>query len=120
MSFLPLSPLSLLSFSLPPSLSLPLVVMGQFHHDNVVVLYGVISRIDPVMIVMEYLQNGSLDRYLQVSNITVSILVLIAYITVLMVVPNCVHSSTAVINYVLYYQFYLFIFFNLDVLEKFG
>ncbi|XP_019862227.1 PREDICTED: ephrin type-B receptor 1-B-like isoform X1 [Amphimedon queenslandica] len=40
-------------------------VMGQFHHDNVVVLYGVISRIDPVMIVMEYLQNGSLDRYLQ-------------------------------------------------------
>ncbi|XP_003391571.2 PREDICTED: ephrin type-A receptor 4a-like [Amphimedon queenslandica] len=39
--------------------------MGQFHHDNVVVLYGVISRIDPVMIVMEYLQNGSLDRYLQ-------------------------------------------------------
>ena len=59
-----------LSFSLPLSLSLfPLslpLVMGQFHHDNVVILYGVISRVDPVMIVMEYLPNGSLDRYLQV------------------------------------------------------
>lgn len=42
------------------------LVMGQFHHDNVVTLYGVISRVDPVMIVMEFLQNGSLDRYLQV------------------------------------------------------
>ena len=41
-------------------------VMGQFRHPNVVKLYGVISRVDPVMIVMEYLENGSLDRYLQV------------------------------------------------------
>lgn len=40
--------------------------MGQFNHPNVVKLYGIISRVDPVMIVMEYLEKGSLDRHLQV------------------------------------------------------
>lgn len=44
--------------------------MGQFNHPNVVKLYGIISRIDPVMIVMEYLEKGSLDRHLQVKYIT--------------------------------------------------
>ena len=42
------------------------VVMAQFKHPNVVKLYGSISRIDPIMIIMEYMDNGSLDRYLQV------------------------------------------------------
>ena len=42
------------------------LVMGQFNHPNVVKLYGIISRVDPVMIVMEYLEKGSLDRHLQV------------------------------------------------------
>ena len=40
--------------------------MAQFKHPNVVKLYGSISRIDPIMIIMEYMDNGSLDRYLQV------------------------------------------------------
>jgi serine/threonine protein kinase len=40
--------------------------MAQFRHPNVVELYGVVSRVDPVMIVMEFMNNGSLDRYLQV------------------------------------------------------
>ena len=40
--------------------------MAQFKHPNVVKLYGIISRIDPIMIIMEYMDNGSLDRYLQV------------------------------------------------------
>ncbi len=43
--------------------------MAQFHHPNVVKLYGIISRVDPIMIIMEYLDNGSLDRYLQVHTI---------------------------------------------------
>ena len=43
-------------------------VMGQFNHPNVVRLCGVVSRVDPVMLIMEFLENGSLDRYLKVSR----------------------------------------------------
>ena len=43
-------------------------VMGQFNHPNVVRLYGVVSRVDPVMLIMEFLEKGSLDRYLKVSR----------------------------------------------------
>lgn len=41
--------------------------MGQFTHPNVVKLYGVVTRVDPVMIIMEFLENGSLYHYLRVS-----------------------------------------------------
>ena len=42
--------------------------MGQFNHENVIKLYGVVTRVEPVMIVMEYMQNGSLYYYLKVSG----------------------------------------------------
>ena len=42
--------------------------MGQFTHPNVVKLYGVVTRVDPVMIIMEFLENGSLYHYLRVSH----------------------------------------------------
>ena len=54
--------------------------MGQFHHPNVVELYGVISRVEPVMIVMEFLHKGSLDRYLQVLCIDMRIIILLIII----------------------------------------
>lgn len=40
-------------------------IMGQFTHPNVVKLYGVVTRVDPVMIIMEFLENGSLYHYLR-------------------------------------------------------
>ena len=40
--------------------------MGQFNHTNVVKLCGVVTRAEPVMIVMEFLENGSLYYYLRV------------------------------------------------------
>ena len=40
--------------------------MGQFDHQNVIKLYGVVTKVEPVMIVMEYMQNGSLYYYLKV------------------------------------------------------
>ena len=43
-------------------------IMGQFTHPNVVKLYGVVTRVDPVMIIMEFLENGSLYHYLRVSH----------------------------------------------------
>ena len=41
--------------------------MGQFTHPNVIKLYGVVTVVEPVMIVMEFLENGSLYRFLRVS-----------------------------------------------------
>ena len=43
-------------------------IMGQFTHPNVVKLYGVVTVVEPVMIVMEFLENGSLYHYLRVSS----------------------------------------------------
>ena len=40
--------------------------MGQFTHPNVVKLYGVVTEVDPVMIVMEFMENRSLYHYLRV------------------------------------------------------
>uniref|UniRef100_A0A671UBL1 Ephrin type-A receptor 7 n=1 Tax=Sparus aurata TaxID=8175 RepID=A0A671UBL1_SPAAU len=42
-------------------------IMGQFDHPNVVHLEGVVTRGKPVMIVIEYMENGSLDGFLRVS-----------------------------------------------------
>lgn len=42
-------------------------IMGQFQHDHVIKLYGVVTRVDPAMIVMEFMDNGSLYSYLRVS-----------------------------------------------------
>lgn len=42
-------------------------IMGQFNHDHVIKLYGVVTRVDPAMIVMEFMDNGSLYSYLRVS-----------------------------------------------------
>lgn len=41
-------------------------IMGQFSHPNVVKLYGVVTRVEPVMIVMELMENKSLHHYLKV------------------------------------------------------
>ena len=46
------------------------LVMGQFSHPNVVQVRGVVRKPDPVMLVMEYLENGPLDQYLKVSRET--------------------------------------------------
>ena len=44
-------------------------IMGQFDNANVIKLYGVISRHEPIMIVMEYMENGSLENYLKVCKL---------------------------------------------------
>lgn len=40
-------------------------IMGQFSHPNVISLVGVVTRSDPVMIVIEFMDNGSLDNFLK-------------------------------------------------------
>lgn len=40
--------------------------MGQFQHPNIIYLQGVVTKTTPVMIVTEYMENGSLDTFLRV------------------------------------------------------
>lgn len=44
-------------------------IMGQFDHPNVIYLQGVVTRSNPVMIITEYMENGSLDTFLRVNVI---------------------------------------------------
>uniref|UniRef100_A0A8D0AV46 Ephrin type-A receptor 6 n=1 Tax=Sander lucioperca TaxID=283035 RepID=A0A8D0AV46_SANLU len=40
-------------------------IMGQFDHPNIIRLEGVVTKSKPVMIVVEYVENGSLDSFLR-------------------------------------------------------
>lgn len=40
-------------------------IMGQFDHENVIHLLGVVTKTEPVMIVTEFMLNGSLDQFLK-------------------------------------------------------
>ncbi|XP_036400793.1 ephrin type-A receptor 6-like [Megalops cyprinoides] len=40
-------------------------IMGQFDHPNIIRLEGVVTKSQPVMIVVEYMEKGSLDSFLR-------------------------------------------------------
>ena len=40
--------------------------MGQFDHPNIIHLEGVVTKSSPVMIITEFMENGSLDSFLRV------------------------------------------------------
>uniref|UniRef100_A0A915D610 receptor protein-tyrosine kinase n=1 Tax=Ditylenchus dipsaci TaxID=166011 RepID=A0A915D610_9BILA len=42
--------------------------MGQFEHENVIHLLGVVTKTEPVMILTEYMINGSLDQFLRTND----------------------------------------------------
>jgi serine/threonine protein kinase len=44
-------------------------IMGQFDDPNVIYLEGVVTRCNPIMIITEFMQNGSLDRFLRVRSV---------------------------------------------------
>lgn len=43
-------------------------IMGQFDHANVIYLQGVVTKTNPIMIITEYMEHGSLDAFLRVST----------------------------------------------------
>lgn len=45
-------------------------IMGQFDHPNVIHLEGVVTKSSPVVIITEFMENGSLDAFLRVSERT--------------------------------------------------
>ena len=42
--------------------------MGQFEHPNVIFLQGMVTKATPVVIITEYMENGSLEHCLNVSG----------------------------------------------------
>ena len=40
-------------------------IMGQFQHNNVVQLHGVVTEEENMMIVLEYMSKGNLQNHLQ-------------------------------------------------------
>ncbi|XP_066517625.1 ephrin type-A receptor 4 isoform X2 [Hoplias malabaricus] len=40
-------------------------VIGQFDHPNIIHLEGVVTKCKPIMIITEYMENGSLDTFLR-------------------------------------------------------
>ncbi|KAM9789523.1 ephrin type-A receptor 3-like [Neosynchiropus ocellatus] len=40
-------------------------IMGQFDHPNIIRLEGVVTKCKPVMIITEFMENGSLDTFLK-------------------------------------------------------
>lgn len=42
--------------------------MGQFDHPNIIHLEGVVTKSSPVMIITEFMENGSLDSFLRVKE----------------------------------------------------
>lgn len=43
-------------------------IMGQFEHPNVIFLQGVVTKSNPIMIITEYMENGSLDTFLRAND----------------------------------------------------
>lgn len=43
-------------------------IMGQFDDPNVIYLEGVVTKWNPIMIVTEFMENGSLDIFLRVTD----------------------------------------------------
>ena len=42
-------------------------ISGQFDHPNIIYLEGVVTKTNPIMIITEFMENGSLDTFLRVS-----------------------------------------------------
>ncbi len=43
-------------------------IMGQFEHPNVIFLQGVVTQSNPIMIITEFMENGSLDTFLRAND----------------------------------------------------
>ncbi|XP_074850000.1 ephrin type-A receptor 5 isoform X4 [Carettochelys insculpta] len=52
-------------------------IMGQFDHPNIIHLEGVVTKSKPVMIVTEYMENGSLDTFLKKNDAQFTVIQLV-------------------------------------------
>lgn len=52
-------------------------IMGQFCDSNIIYLEGVVTQSSPIMIVTEYMRNGSLDKFLRKNDGAFNIMQLI-------------------------------------------
>jgi serine/threonine protein kinase len=70
-------------------------IMGQFDDENVIYLEGVVTKHHPIMIVTEYMENGSLDTYLRVNQMKFLFFTLSIFF---------VFRQTKEINYLMHYN----------------
>lgn len=78
-------------------------IMGQFEHPNVIFLQGVVTKSNPVMIITEYMENGSLDTFLRVPTV---IFIVIFYPTFksgtyILILANFLSTTKRLKNYLL-------------------
>uniref|UniRef100_A0A671W5B6 receptor protein-tyrosine kinase n=1 Tax=Sparus aurata TaxID=8175 RepID=A0A671W5B6_SPAAU len=52
-------------------------IMGQFNHPNIIRLEGVVTKSKPVMIITEYMENGSLDTFLKKNDAQFTVIQLV-------------------------------------------
>jgi len=52
-------------------------ISGQFDHPNIIFLQGVVTKTNPIMIITEYMDNGSLDTFLRTNSNRFQILQLV-------------------------------------------
>uniref|UniRef100_A0A3Q4BZ67 receptor protein-tyrosine kinase n=1 Tax=Mola mola TaxID=94237 RepID=A0A3Q4BZ67_MOLML len=52
-------------------------IMGQFNHPNIIGLEGVVTKSKPVMIITEYMENGSLDTFLKKNDAQFTVIQLV-------------------------------------------
>lgn len=57
-------------------------IMAQFHHENIICLEGVATSSNPFMIMTEYMENGSLDSFLNVNIYLILFFLMIFYLIV--------------------------------------
>ena len=53
-------------------------IMAQFDHDHVVRLIGVVTAGEPLLVVIEYCENGALNSFLEKNNCHLNVLLKIA------------------------------------------
>ncbi|KAK4337194.1 hypothetical protein RND71_043293 [Anisodus tanguticus] len=69
-------------------------IMGQFDHPNVIYLQGVVTKSNPIMIITEYMENGSLDTFLRLVSMMRGIAYGMQYLSEI----NYVHRDLAARN----------------------
>lgn len=97
-------------------------IMGQFDHPNVIYLQGVVTRSNPVMIITEYMENGSLDTFLRANDgkfQTIQLIGMLRGIAAGMSYlsdMNYVHRGKFLIRIII--KFYLIKFFFVDLAAR--
>ena len=72
-------------------------IMGQFDHPNIIHLEGVVTKSSPVMIITEFMENGSLDSFLRVKE-THLLMTKLPFLGICFLYDACITAQTRFIH----------------------